>query len=212
MLEQLLAKDMGGLRESGLGVPDIDRNDGGEIGRGVPMGERRPGLKRRDAIGRRRQRLVIHIDQRGRILGQIAAVGHYDGDRLAHKAGFVFGEAIRHIGLLDRRARHQERHGLPLHRGRQIREGKDRVHARKRKRRALVEPADAGMGMRAAQNHRVEHAGQLDVVHKAAASGQEVRILLALDAGAEPSHQLCPLWLTRRAGRRQRRGDADSAE
>ncbi len=194
MLEQLLAKDMRRLREGGLGVPDIDRDDGGEIRGCVPMGERRAGLKRCDAIGHRRQRLVIDLDQRGRILGQIAAVGHHDGDRLAHEAGFVLGEAIRHVGLLDRRARHQERHGLPLHRGRQIRESKDRMHARQLKRRALVDAADAGMGMGAAQHHRMQHAGQLDVVHKAAASGQEVRILLALDAGAEPSHQGCPRW------------------
>ncbi len=60
------------------------------------MRERRARLEPLRAIGDRRQRLEIDLDQRGGVLGEIAAVGHHDRDRLADEADFVLGEAVRH--------------------------------------------------------------------------------------------------------------------
>jgi hypothetical protein len=195
MLEDLFAEHMRGLGEGGVGVADADRDEGGEIVRRAAMRQRRAGGQRRRAVGNRRQRREIDLDQRGGILREITALGDHDRDRLADEAGFLLGEAMRHVDLLDRRARHQQRHGLALHRLRQVGIGEHRVHAGQRERGALVDTADRGVRMRAAQHHGMQHPGELDVVDIAPAAGEEIRVLLALDACAEPfcAHQPDPL-------------------
>ncbi len=155
------------------------------------MRERRAALERRRAVGDRGQRLEVDVDQRGRVLGDVAAVGDHQRDRLADEAHLVLGEAIRHQRLLDRRIGHQQRHRLPPHAFGQVRVGDDGMHARQRQRARLVDAADVRMWMRAAQHRDLEHTRQMDVVDVARAPGEEGRILLALDARAEPlrAHQ-----------------------
>ena len=132
------------------------------------------------------EHLEIDLDQACRVLGNIAIVGDDDGNRIADEADFVLGQAIRHVNLFDRRIRHQQRDPLIAHRFRQIAVRHDGVDARQRQRAGFVDAADSGMGMRAAQHHRVQHAGQLDVVDIAAVAGEQRRVLLAQDSRAEP--------------------------
>jgi hypothetical protein len=194
VLENRFAEDMRCLRERGVGVADADRNERGEIVGRLAVREQRVARKRLGAIRRCRQRLEIDGHQRSRILGEIAAVGNDDCDRLADEAGFVPGEAIRHEDLFDRRARHQKRHCLPLHGFRQVSVGEHRVHAGQSQRRALVDATDRGVRVGAAQHHGMEHAREVDIVDIAAAAGEQVRVFLALDACAEPfrAHQRSP--------------------
>ena len=71
----------------------------------IAMRERRAGVERGAAIGDRRQRLEIDIDQRGSVLGEIAAVGDHDRDRLADIADLVAASAMC-ISACDGRVRH----------------------------------------------------------------------------------------------------------
>ena len=56
------------------------------------MRQRRARAQRRAAIGNRRQRLVIDIDQSGRVLGDGARLRDHDRDSLADEDDFVLGE------------------------------------------------------------------------------------------------------------------------
>jgi len=68
------------------------------------------------------------------------------------------------------------------------------MHAGKRQRRALIDAADRGMRVGAAQHHGVQHPRKRDIVDIAATAGEQVRVFLALDARAEPlcAHQRRP--------------------
>jgi hypothetical protein len=69
--------------------------------------------------------------------------------------------------------------------GREIVEGEHRVHARHRERRALVDPLDQRMRMRAAHESGVPHAGQRDVVDEAAAAAQQRLVFETFGARAD---------------------------
>ena len=84
---------------------------------------------------------------------------------------------------VDRRRRYQERPGLPI--VAEIVRGIDGDHAFALARRRHVDAPDAGMRDLAAQECRVQHAGQLDVVDEQRLAGEQAAVLVALDRGAE---------------------------
>src|SRR6185437_6834656 len=64
----------------------------------------------------------------------------------------------------------------------------DGEHAGQRERLAGVNVEDFGVGVGAAGDVHIEHAGQLDVVHIVAAAAQEAGVFLALDAMAHAAY------------------------
>ena len=116
MLEDFFAKHMRRLRKGSVRVTDLNRDEAGEIVRRVAVGARCAGREALGAIGDRRQRLVIDRHEGTCIFREISAFRHYDRDRLADEARFVPGKTVGHQRLLDRRARHQQRNRLMLHR------------------------------------------------------------------------------------------------
>ena len=133
-----------------------------------------PALERLFQIDHRRQRLELDVDVVERVLGDVAALGDHDRQRLADMADLVLGE--RHLGALveddagDRRRRHQQR-------ARAASSRRDRRRYRPRRRPARCRAAetsmltDAGMRDLAAQERRMQHARQLDVVDEQRLAG-----------------------------------------
>ncbi len=108
-----------------------------------------------------RQRLVVDEDQLGRVLGDVAALGDDDGDRLADVAHLVLGQ--RHLRarvedqVLDGRRRDQQRAGLPV--VAQVGGSVDGHHAGHVRAPCDVSmPRDAGVGVVAAHEGGVQHA------------------------------------------------------
>ena len=92
-----------------------------------------------------RQRLVVDLDQLAGVLGDVARVGDHHRDRLADMAHPVDREGkIRH-----RRPHHAR--DRPDHAG-ELRPGDDADHAGQRQRARCVDPADAGVRVRRAQD------------------------------------------------------------
>ena len=138
-------------------------------------------------VGHRRQRIELDRDVGERVLGDVAAIGDDHGEGLAHVPHFVPGE--RHLGALverdagDRRRWHQQGSGLPIiaEVGRRI----DRDHAGAAERGGRIDPPDACMRHRAAQERRVQEVGKIDIVDEQRPAAQQPRILVAPDRGAE---------------------------
>ena len=130
------------------------------------------GPHRGDRVDDRLEHLVVDLDQRAGVLGDVAVGGRDDGDGLAGVAHLLRGDR----GL---------RHRLGAERGhrpdvlQRLGAGEDADHAGQRPRGARVDRADAGVGVRAAQHGGVQHAGHHDVADVARASGQQLRVFLA---------------------------------
>ena len=143
----------------------------GEDGRDIAEGVRR---RRRDDIGpevledwraRRveglvgvgdgRELVVLDLDKLQGVLGEVAALGHHDGDRVADQPHLVGC----HDGELDGRRPEDPRRWRaggeePL----DVFAGHGHDHARQLAGRRHVDAEDAGVGQRAAQEGGVEHA------------------------------------------------------
>ena len=147
----------------------------GEIARRLGPDRRRPGGECREAVDHGVERLVVDLDQLGRLACGLRAVGHDEGHRIADMAHAAIGQRRprRHDHRLDRR---QARH-VAQALGRKVGMGVDGAHAGKRCRRRNVDPLDDGMGMRRAQHVAVQAICNRDVIDVAAAAGQEPRIL-----------------------------------
>ena len=142
-----------------------------------------------------RQRLVDDVDERNRVLGDIPRIGNNQHHRLADVTYLAECDAA----LLDRRiGKARQRCGLP----RRLLAGDHRDDAGQGLGRALVDRADARVGVRAAQHRGVRHVRQCDVVDEAPASGKEARVFLAQHARADDIEPLIrPLLLP--SGRRR---------
>src|SRR5262249_50301953 len=121
-----------------------------------------------------------------RVLGDIAALGHCHGDRLADMPHAAQGHAaLLYRGVGEAR----QRPGGPGDVG----AGQYLDDAWKRRRGADVDRLDAGGRPRAAPHRGVQHIGKVDVVDIAALPGEEARVLDALDALADPLELLARL-------------------
>ena len=129
-------------------------------------------------VGDRRQWLVVDLDERGCVFGDVARIGDDQRHRLADMADF----SERDRALLDRRIGEAGKEPGLL---RRLLAGDHGDNSGQRLGRALVDRPDARMRVRAAQRRRMRHIGQHDVVDEAAAPGQEARILLAQHARAD---------------------------
>jgi hypothetical protein len=143
-------------------------NAGRDVGFCVQMGARTPGLHAGDAVRDARKGLIIDLHQRGRILGDIAAVGDDDGDRLAGIDGLGARERIGQTEFGDRGAGHEQRQRIPAQRLRQVGEGEHQMHASERSRRVDADTADFRMRMGAAHEGRMERSRQAQIVDEAA--------------------------------------------
>jgi hypothetical protein len=139
-------------------------------GRHVPD-RGRAGGERRRTVDDGRQRLVLDLDQLGRLVRDLRAVGDDEGHRIADMA---------HTAQGQRRAR---RHDQRLHRchagqrtksvGREIGRGINAAHPGKRRGRQNVDPPDQRMSMRRAQHVAMQAGRDVDVVDVAAAADEE---------------------------------------
>ena len=139
-----------------------------------------------EAVDHGVERLVVDLDQLGRLARGLGAVGHDEGHRIADMAHAAIGQRRprRHDHRLHRR---QARHvAQPL--GRKVGMGVDGTHAGERRRRRNVDPLDERMGMRRAQHVAVQAICNRDVIDVAAAARQEPRIL-------EPAQRLAIIGL-----------------
>jgi hypothetical protein len=152
-------------------------------------------LRRGAAVGDRRQRLDLDLDQAERILGNGRRVGEHDRDGLAH---------VAHLGLGDHRLSERleirqrlQPHGDARHAIADI-PGRDHaMHAWQGARGRNGDRADAAMGDGAAQDRRVQHVLAREIVDILSASAQKAQILEPFDRAADErvdrSHARPPL-------------------
>ena len=95
VLPEIFLKDMRGLLEGGRRITEIDLVDGDDIGLELAPHRRRVRRDRLAAVGNRRQRVIVDLDQCRRVLGDVAALGDHDGDGFTHVGDFAVGERER---------------------------------------------------------------------------------------------------------------------
>src|SRR5690606_16119397 len=160
----------------------------------------RVGSQRALGGGDRRQFLVIDLDQLGGVLGLEIALGNDHGDVVADVAHLVLRQ--RRVGRFP--------HGVAVDVGDQpaagqaadlvgleVFAGEYRQHAGRRQCGTGVDAADAGVGVRRAQEIGIGLAVEADVVGVAALAAQEALILAPLDGFADTGlvHASCSfIW------------------
>ena len=191
---ETLAPDVRRVGERRGGVAahgaELDR----EIG-ALVLEQKRSVLRRRAAVGDRRQRLDLDLDQAERVLGNGRGLGEHDRDGLAH---------VAHLGLCDHRLSERleirqrlQPHGDARHAVADILGRDHAVYARQRARGRDGDRADAAMGDGAAQDRRVQHVLAREIVNVLSAPAQKAQILEPFDRAADErvdrSHAQSPL-------------------
>ncbi len=138
------------------------------------MNDRRSRRKRRRSIRDGVQILVLDVDQRQRLLGDLDAVGRDRRDLVAQAPHLVALE--RHVVLGEDAERPLVRH---------VGGGQHRVHAGQRPGPARVDAHDARMHARRAQDLRVELAGEIQIVQVARLAARLVGRVELRDALAD---------------------------
>ena len=191
---------MRGFGERAVDVAVVDALPRDEIVRAIEPRLGRAGAKPRDRIGHRRQFLEIERDQRQRVLGDAAAVGHHHRDRLADIGDLVLGQHIR-----DRHGSGSRRTAAPAGCGRRSAAAADRRKSAPRARRAGLWPRwrrclQPAMRHRAAQERDMQRARDIEIVDEAALAAQQRRVLDARRCGGRPKEIAgrfllpSPLW------------------
>jgi hypothetical protein len=146
------------------------------------------GLVGRGEVGAGGQRVVVHQDRLGRILGGIQAFRHHEGHRIADMAHLAAGEqeargigGARAVAVLQAAGMGQG--ADPVRR--QLLRRVDGEHAGHGPRIGGVDGEDRRMGVRAAQQVARGRAGDGEVVRVAALALQETRVLDATQGLAE---------------------------
>jgi len=155
-----------GARERAVGVADRLSEARGAVVRHVGVHARHAGRERRRQIGHDRQRLVLHVDERERVLGDVAALRDDEGHNLADVAHLVDRERPLGPSVRQGRMRDQERRRLIelAELGRRHHQA-DRGHATGGGR---VNPRDPRVRVRAPQRRGVERTRRIHVVDEAA--------------------------------------------
>ena len=181
-----LADDDFGAIDGGIGARLVaDRPLEDDVVRRVLVELRGAGLDRLVGVDHGGQRLVIDDDRLERIDRLGLGLGDDGSDALTGPLDAVGGQSPRRVDVvLDARAAA----GRPGHRHRVVRDvgaDEDRDHAGHRLGRGRVHGSDVRVRVGAAQDGHVGHRGELDVVDVVAGTGDEARILDALDASSE---------------------------
>ena len=131
-------------------------------------------------VGDGGQRLVVDVDQLDGVLGDVAALGDDERDRVADELHLALGQR-RARGVGDVLARD----GVPglLDVRVEVLGDEHRVHTGQRERRRRVDAVDPGPGERAAHEAGVQHAGPRDVVDERAMAGEQAGVLDPRDRG-----------------------------
>ena len=185
VLPERLAEHMLRLGEHALGLAVRHVEFGQQVVRRFTVHQRRIGRERSPAVGYRRQRVEIDVDQRRRILGDVAGVGDDDRDRFADMDGLVGRQHLAVVVLLVVRAGQADHQPVGGEMRPEVFVGIDRVHAGQRERRRGIDAPDRCMGMRAAHERRLQQAGHVNVVDEAAAAGEQCMVLQPRDAGTD---------------------------
>ena len=114
-------------RDRGLRVADVLLHPGADVAGHVVVDEALRGAGRWDA-DHRWKHLVVDGDAADRVLGDVAVVGHDEGDRLAHVVDLVLGQRVLGAAVGERRVRDEQRQRLG-HRAGEVVVGPDGVHA-----------------------------------------------------------------------------------
>ncbi len=152
----------------------------------VWMNLRRPvqgGLLR---IDDRWQRLVIHVDEIEGVVRLVTRFRHRHRDRIANVADDLLGNR-QVLADLQVRVRHQPAAGDRLQVPVDVLPGEHADDAWGSFRARGVDPFDARMRVRAAEDGRVHHAGQRDVVGVLRTARNQTRIFASADARSENS-------------------------
>ena len=139
--------------------------------------DRRIRGKRLERIDDAGQRLVIDLDQLRRVGGDIAVLGDDEGDFLVLEQNLVLGQHRLDVAR-------QRRHVMQTERF-QVGGGQDGEDAGQRLGAAGVDAADAGMGVRRADEIAEDHARQFQVVDIIAPPLREANVLDAFAFAAE---------------------------
>ena len=131
-----------------------------------------------------RQRLVVHLDQLQRVLCGVPAVRHHDRDGVSLVSDHVVRDR-RMVDRLEVRVRYQPCAGDGVELGVDVRAGEHGDYPVHRGRGRHVDRLDPGVCVRAAQDGRVRHAGQRDVVRVACGARDQPRVLTAAYPRAE---------------------------
>ncbi len=162
-------EDVGGFRQPLFHIADGGVNLDGDVALDIGdadcvrfvVNDRRARLHCFQRIEDRRQHLVIDLDQLERLFGNLRRLGGDDGHAVAH---------MPHLAV-ERNLIPRMRVGprLPTRRvddARHIFVSEHGMNARQRARLRRVDAGDAGVGVRAGEHRRVQHAGQVDVIGK----------------------------------------------
>ena len=179
---EALAEDVRGAGERRIDVARLEFDVREVVSAEVVVQHRRPRRERRFRIDDRRERLVVDLDQLGRVLGDVARARDDDRDRLADVAHAVDGQHAPDAGLRlrpggDRRGERREIE--------QILAGDDERDTLEGACSRGVDSDDPGMGIRAAVEGDMERAGRLDVVEVRSPAREEARVLGAHHSGAD---------------------------
>ena len=180
-----LPHDVGGMREGAGHVAPLLRMPREHVAVDALVERRRAGSERRVDAGQRGPRLVLDPDELGGVRGHVRASRGHHGHRLAREPD-AGGRERRPRG--GREAGGGQARSERAHVG-EVTPRQHRGHARHGARRLRVHAHDARMGVRAPHERGVEQAGRTEVVEVAAASGEETRVLHALDRGAHPARR-----------------------
>lgn len=172
-----------GARECRVDVAEADVVSARAVGPRFGEEHRAVRARGRD-VYHRGQRLVVHRDQLRRVLGDVAVARHDQRDRFAHVAHAVLRERTLQIafGALERPGPDRDRRGVRGDIGKGVHGG----NAWHGTRRGRFDAPQQRVGMRAAHDHRVQHARELQVVDVAPASSDEAQVLAARDRTPDP--------------------------
>ncbi len=193
MLPDVLVEHVRGLGEGGIDVAEGDLVGGRDIAVELAAHRRRAGRTGPAAVRHRGQHVVVDLDQRRGVLGEIAAVGDHDGDRLAHVGDFSIRQRERPVAVERRAGIGMPQHPAIGHHRQEIVEREHRVHARQRQRCLRRNATHRGVGVRAAHEGGVPDAREHDVVDIAALADKERAVLDARNARSNQRRH-CPTF------------------
>ncbi len=175
----LLHRD-GRLREDAVGVVRLQRPGVAAVRPELLVDDRSAVRERGLRVDDRLERLVVDLDELGRVLGERAALGEDDGDAVACVPHLVRRERpveglLRVLG--DEPDARQRR--LPV--VGEVGAAESGHDALGLERLGDVNALDARVGEGAADDHGPDHAGQVEVVDVAGLAGEELGVLLAGD-------------------------------